>query len=742
VVTQSLTHTLAISVPAQTAWDLSQIELSPYPYPAQIRGIGYSPYRDCQIPGGVVQPSSQDMEEDLWRLFHTTNAIRTYAATGVNRQVPALANKLGLPVYAGAWLDHGDNPSLDEPEIQALITLANTTTLQGVIVGNEYYLRHRTPADVTYLVQRIMQVKNGLSNPNLPIMTAEIDNVMFGWQSNASTVTTGILPAYRPILDATSVVLVHIYPYWSGLPIDGAAAFTVQRYKAIQNLIAQEYPGQNKRVIIGEAGWPSGGSVNNLAVPSPENQERYLREFLFLAEQEGVDYMFFDAFDELWKITNEGSVGSHWGYSYTDRTAKYNFYGVLLPTEALYPYRIYLPYIAKESASQALASLWVDDKVAPLLSNPILASGSSPFLVYTEWPMVGSPNFVGSGFSGDIGNVSQYECDRTDPYSGEMAIRASFSPTGTLGWGGVSWLYPENNFGTMPQGIDLSWANKLTFLAKGAAGGEKIQFFVGGVGTQADPYPDSLRPQASTGYIQLQNTWQQYTINLRGQNLTHVVRGFGWSTDRCANPGGAAFYLDDIQFEYDPNLPPPPLPGPTFPVYTDAGAQSNHYVPSGWMGDGEVPGRMSLTECWSSNPHSGTTSIRIAYTQVITGWAGIYWTYPAENWGDRPGGYDLTGAKRLTFWARSDTPNAQIGFLIGGIGYPNGTSCTMPQYLYPDSVCPKIEQTVTLSPTWTQYTIDLPSNPPRDLGRVVGGFGWVATQAVTFYLDDIVYEFN
>jgi exo-beta-1,3-glucanase (GH17 family) len=741
VVTQSLTHTLAISVSAQTAWDLSQIELRSYPYPAQIQGIGYSPYRDCQVPAGVVQPSSQDMEEDLWRLFHTTNAIRTYAATGVNHQIPALANQLGLPIFAGAWLDHSDTPALDEAEIQALITLANTTTLQGVIVGNEFYLRHRTSADINYLGQRIAQVKSGLANPNLPIMTAEIDNLMFSWQSVASPVSTGIQSVYRPVLDNTSVVMVHIYPYWSGLSIEGAAAFTVQRYKAIQNLIAQTYPGQNKRVIIGETGWPSGGQTNGQAVPSLANQERYLREFLLLAEQQGVEYLFFDAIDEQWKIISEGPVGPQWGYSHTDRTAKHNFYGVLLPMQALfYPYQIYLPFLARNASSPELAPAWVDDLFASLASQSLIAGNSSPFLVYSEWPTLGSPQFVGSNFIGDTDNIQQYECDRADPHSGEMAIRASFSPTGTLGWGGVGWLYPENNLGTQPQGIDLSWANKLTFWAKGATGGEKVQFFVGGVGTQTDPYPDSVRPEVSTGYLQLQNSWQQYTLNLRGKNLTHVVRGFGWSTDHCANPTGVTFYLDDIQFEYDANLPLPPTPGPTFPIYTNAGAQSNHYVPSGWMGDGTVPGRVSLTECWLSNPHSGSTGIRINYSQAVIGWAGIYWTHPAENWGDRPGGFDLTGAKRVTFWARGDTAGDQVTFIIGGLAYPGGTNCSAPQYNYPDSICPKLEQTVTLSTAWTQYTITLPQN--RDLSRVVGGFGWTATQPLTFYLDDILYEFN
>jgi exo-beta-1,3-glucanase (GH17 family) len=742
VLTQSITHTLTFSVSARTAWDLSQIELSAYPYTTTIRGIGYSPYRDCQYPGGESQPSVQDMEEDLFRLFHTTNAIRTYSATGGNGQIPALANAIGLPVYAGAWIDYPTTTlAQDDDEIQALIDLACTTDLEGVIVGNEYYLRHRTTDGINYLLQRIREVKEGIRDcgRDLHVTTAEIDNLMFIWE-NLDDFEPEINPDYRPILDEIDFIMVHIYPFWNGMSIEGAAAFTVNRYKAIQELIEREYPGQNKWVIIGEAGWPSAGAPchgedghsgeagwlsadtpQGPALPSLKNQRCYLLEFLYLAEQEGVEYMYFDAFDELWKIEEPGRVGQNWGYSYSDRTAKHNFYGVLMPAEQLpesehcSSYVVYLPYIA-------------------------CSGGSKTFPVYTEWPM-GPGHFVPSGWMGGYTDtIGLYECDRADPHSGEMAIRATFLPTGTLGWGGIYWQYPENNWGDIEDGLNLSWANKLSFWAKGEEG-EKIRFFVGGIGTKDDPYPDSLRPALSTGFIQLEDEWREYMIDLRGKNLNHVIGGFGWATDQCANPAGATFYLDDIVFEFDPDMPPPPPPGPFFPIYTDAAAQDNHYFPTGWMGDGEVPGRVSLTECWYDNPHSEPTAIKIAYTEEVIGWAGIYWVHPAENWGDRPGGFDLTGADRLTFWARSDTPNARIEFLIGGIGYPNGTACSSSSAEpYPDSVCPKIQQTETLSSTWKKYTIPLPQS--RNLEKVVGGFGWVAQDEVTFYLDDIVYEFD
>jgi len=750
VITQSITHTITFSVPARTAWDLSRIELTAYAYPDSITGIGYSPYRDCQYPDGTRQPTVEDVREDLFRLFHTTNAIRTYSARGINGRIPALANEFGLPVYAGAWLDGVPE---DDLEIQALIKLACEADLAGGIVGNEVYLRSkRTRDDVENLVRRIREVKQGVRsecNRDLPVTTAEIDNLMFKWDSHDDA-EPEMSEVFRPVLDEVDFVMVHIYPFWNGIAIDKAADFTFKRFNGIRDLIEREYPGRNKWLVIGEAGWPSGGAANREAVPNLDNQRRYLLEFVQRAKRDRVDYFYFDAFDELWKIEEPGRVGQHWGYSYTDRSAKHSFYGVLLPPSRLPPIECFPLGHTRGSAddgSQSSAG-WPPTQRG---ANPNRASANRTFPVFTEWPM-GEGHFVPSGWTGDTDAVDINECFREDPHSGDMAIQATFAPTGTLGHAGVYWQYPENNWGDLKDGLDLNWANKLTFWAKAekVESGEeeqdqlpfpRIRFFSGGIGTKENRYPDSLRPEASTGFVALTDTWRQYDIDLRGRDLSHVIGGFGWATDQCASPDGATFFLDDIFFENDPDMPPPEPRGRDFPLYTDAAAQHNHYFPTGWMGDAEVPGRVTLTECWP-DPHSGDTSIRVDYRGGSRGWAGIYWVHPAENWGDRPGGYDLRGAKRLTFQARTDGSSARLKFLIGGIGYWEGRLCGSRIEPYPDSVCPKIEEAKTLTNNWTQYSIDLSRYGDRDWSNVVGGFGFVAEAPFTFYLDDIIYEFD
>jgi hypothetical protein len=69
---------------------------------------------------------------------------------------------------------------------------------------------------------------------------------------------------------------------------------------------------RGKQVIV-ETGWPSAGDSCGRAVPSMANANAYLKNFLSWANSRGVKYYYFEAFDELWKVRSEGSVGSHWG---------------------------------------------------------------------------------------------------------------------------------------------------------------------------------------------------------------------------------------------------------------------------------------------------------------------------------------------------------------------------------------------------------------------------------------------
>ena len=54
---------------------------------------------------------------------------------------------------------------------------------------------------------------------------------------------------------------------------------------------------------------------------------------------------------------------------------------------------------------------------------------------------------------------------------------------------------------------------------------------------------------ASIGPVVLNKTWTQYTIDLKGKDMSYVIGGFCWATDVDVNPEGATFYLDELKYE-------------------------------------------------------------------------------------------------------------------------------------------------------------------------------------------------
>ncbi len=168
-----------------------------------------------------------------------------------------------------------------------------------------------------------------------------------------------------------------------------------------------------------------------------------------------------------------------------------------------------------------------------------------------------------------------------------------------------------------------------------------------------------------------------------------------------------------------------------FAIYVENASKDNHYAPSGWMGDF---GDLKLNQACTETPRSGNTCIKITYSGKMAqgaGWTGIFWQQPANNWGEKKGGYDLTGAKQLTFWAKGGNGGEKIAeFKMGGI---TGE--------YPDSDSAAIGP-IELTKEWQKYTIDLAG---KDLSNIIGGFCFAASKddnpnGAIIYLDDIMFE--
>lgn len=180
----------------------------------------------------------------------------------------------------------------------------------------------------------------------------------------------------------------------------------------------------------------------------------------------------------------------------------------------------------------------------------------------------------------------------------------------------------------------------------------------------------------------------------------------------------------------------------SFYVYLDADSPTNHFKPTGYMGD---CGDIHIDEACELRPHSGETCLKITYDAKGKApnecpysppckWAGVYWQHPPNNWGrDTPfkgKGFDLSGYNRLVFWARA-TKDCKIEFKVGGIDEKYGDSLKFAR-----------SKTVKLTEEWQAFSIDLPG---ADLSHIIGGFCWVSNwdrnpDGITFYLDDVRFE--
>ncbi len=168
-----------------------------------------------------------------------------------------------------------------------------------------------------------------------------------------------------------------------------------------------------------------------------------------------------------------------------------------------------------------------------------------------------------------------------------------------------------------------------------------------------------------------------------------------------------------------------------FYIYTEEGSMSNHYCPSGWMGD---ISDLKIDGTWAVKPHSGRTCFKISYAaKGPNGWAGIYWQEPANNWGTVKGGFNLSGATSFTFWLRGEKGGERIGgFTVGGIMDGSVSSDTAKGSL----------GAVVCTKEWKQYTIDLTG---KDMSNIISGLSFSVGKGdnvggSTFYLDDVRYE--
>jgi len=162
--------------------------------------------------------------------------------------------------------------------------------------------------------------------------------------------------------------------------------------------------------------------------------------------------------------------------------------------------------------------------------------------------------FYATGWMGDgeIGDkhIQLLEACSEDPQTQPYCIKITYQSFGIKAWGGIYWQNRPNNWGDEP-GENFSKARYkyVIFWARGAKGGEIVEFKTGGINTPGKKYRDSF--EAKIGKVVLNKEWKKFRISLEGKNLSSVIGGFCWVASKAGNPQGLTFYLDDIMFVSD-----------------------------------------------------------------------------------------------------------------------------------------------------------------------------------------------
>jgi exo-beta-1,3-glucanase (GH17 family)/cellulose synthase/poly-beta-1,6-N-acetylglucosamine synthase-like glycosyltransferase len=308
---------LALAVAAAASFGLWDIENRPQPVPAytgDVGGVAFSPYHRGETPEANQFPTEAEIRGDLQKVSAVTGRIRTYTVAGGMADIPRLAADYPLQVTLGAWLDR--KTVADETEVKRLIETANTNPdVDRVLVGNEVLLR----ADLTtqQLIGYIDQVKRGV---HVPVSTAEPWHVWIKHPELAASV---------------DYITIHLLPYWEGLPIDDSLRYIMDRLDQVQ----RAYP--DKKVVIGEVGWPSNGVAIGGAQASRVNQALFMRKFFNIAQRRGLDYFVMEAFDQPWKTSFEGRAAGYWGMFDLDRHAKWSMTGPVQETPGWFGWAVF-----------------------------------------------------------------------------------------------------------------------------------------------------------------------------------------------------------------------------------------------------------------------------------------------------------------------------------------------------------------------------------------------------------------
>ncbi|KAJ1919492.1 hypothetical protein H4219_001963 [Mycoemilia scoparia] len=244
-------------------------------------GITYSPYNNdgsCPDPGKV--------SSDLKTISGLAKSIRLYATdcSQLESSIKAVESGIDISIYAGIWISNGDDRFQKELEefVGAVKPLSNRDFIKGVSVGNEEL--HKNTMDEGKLIGYINSVRERLKSEgiDIPVYTTDTDAKFTANLANSC-----------------DEVQVNIYAVFDQTfsSVNDSVNSVFSRLDSVKSKIAID---SQKPIRIGETGWADKGSESS-APTTQEIEQQYFDTFVCQANENNIEYFYFEAKDATWK---------------------------------------------------------------------------------------------------------------------------------------------------------------------------------------------------------------------------------------------------------------------------------------------------------------------------------------------------------------------------------------------------------------------------------------------------------
>ncbi|KAL9028617.1 MAG: hypothetical protein Q9196_003047 [Gyalolechia fulgens] len=245
-------------------------------------GVSYSPYNgdnSCKSTEQVTSDFAQISGYQVIRLYGTDcNQVENVLAATKGSNV-----KLFLGIFDPAQVQK-------EAETIADAIRGDWSKVNAISVGNEMVNKGTSP-DV--IIAAIGQARDVLKNS--------------GYTGPVVTVDTMVAMVDHPeICEASDFCAINCHAFFDGkVPAEKSGEF-------VKGWVDKIAKATGKIVVVTETGWPTQGSPNGIAIPSPQNHQAAISS---IGGALSSNVIYFSAYNDLWKKDGPNTFGAErfWG---------------------------------------------------------------------------------------------------------------------------------------------------------------------------------------------------------------------------------------------------------------------------------------------------------------------------------------------------------------------------------------------------------------------------------------------